>query len=342
MPNDEINASPVSAEPAGSAGSARPGAAGFDRPLLLTPGQDLAGFVSSALGRAFLTLVASLTILAVLLIFVFIIQKSWPFFSSGHGDEALTSADWFPTHEEAREFGALAMFYGSGMVTLGAMIIAMPVGLLAAVCLSDIVPFRVGQIIKPVIEILAAIPSVAFGFFAVLVVAPWMQRVLGIPSGTNGLNASILLAFMALPTVVSISEDALTAIGRELREGAYAVGATRAEVLLKVIIPAAHSGIIAAVILGVMRAVGETMLVWMAAGMSAQVAEPWWDLTASMRTLTATIAQEMGEAPEGGLHRQALFTLGLSLLVMTFVLNLVSEYFLARAKRVAEGRAKPK
>jgi phosphate transport system permease protein len=315
-------------------------AAGFDRPLLLTARQDLAGFLGRILGKGLLTLVASVTILSVLMIFVFIIRMAWPFFLSDHGGELFTSTAWYPTHEVEPEYGGLSMFYGSGIVTLGAMVFAVPIGLLAAVFLSDIVAFRARQIIKPIMEILAAIPSVAFGFFAILIVAPWMQTHLGMSSGANALNASILLAIMAIPTIVSISEDALTAVGRELREGAYALGATRAEVLLKVVIPAAHSGIIAAVVLGVMRAVGETMLVWMAAGMTAQIPTPWWDLTAGVRTLTANIAQEMGEAEEGGLHRQALFAMGLSLLALTFVLNLISEYFLARAKRVTAGKGK--
>ena len=159
-------------------------------------------------------------------------------------------------------------------------------------------------------------------------------------TGANALNASVILSVMAIPTVVSISEDALTAIGRELREGGYALGATRAEVMVKVIIPAAHSGIIAAVILGVMRAVGETMLVWMAAGGATNVPSPWWDLTASVRTLTATIAAEMAEAEKQGMHYSALFTLGLLLLGLTFVLNLISEFFLSRAKRAIRGGTK--
>ena len=315
-------------------------AAGFDRPLLLTPRQDLMGFITSLAGRAYLTAVASVTILTVLLIFVFIIAKASAFFGERSLWELIGSKNWFPTHEESAEFGALSMFYGTGVVTLGAMLIAMPVGILAAVCLSDIVPFRVRQIIKPVVELLAAIPSVAFGFFAALVVAPWLQQNWGLDSGTNALNGSLILAFMAVHTIVSISEDALTAVGRDLREGAYALGCTRAEVLCKVVIPAAHSGIIAAVVLGVMRAVGETMAVWMATGMSAQVPTPWWNVTAMVRTLTATIAQEMGEAPDGSVHRHALFAIGLMLLVLTFLLNLVSEYFLSKAKRLARGKAK--
>jgi len=317
-------------------------AAAFERPLLLTAGQDLAGYLAALIGKILLMAIASLTIISVLLIFVFIGVNAVPFFQERGFVEMFTTLPWNPTHEANPDFGAVTMFYGSGVVTLGAILLAAPTGILAAVFLSDIVPFSWRQIIKPIIEILAAIPSVAYGFFAVLVVAPWLQDTFGFPRGVNILNASMLLAVMAVPTIVSISEDALSAIPRELREGAYAVGATRAEVLLKVVIPAAHSGIIAAVILGIMRAIGETMLVWMASGMMAQIPEHWWDLGAGVRTLTATIAQEMGEAPEDGIHRQALFAMGLSLLVITFVLNVVSEYFLARAKRLAQGKVKGK
>ena len=319
--------------------SDRAAAVAFDRPLLLTPGQDLAGWIGRIAGKALLTLVACTSVAVVLLIFLFIIREAWPFFAQRGFGRLFTSSGWYP-EAEPREFGALALLYGSLVVTLGALVIAAPVGLLAAVFLSDIVPFRFRQIIKPVIEILAAVPSVAYGFFAILVVAPWLQEHFGLPTGTNALNAAIMLAIMAIPTIVSISEDALTAIGRELREGAYALGATRAEVLLKVIIPAAHSGIMAAMILGMMRAIGETMVVWMAAGNASHIPAPWWDLTQAVRTMTATIAGDMGECERGGIHYHALFVIGLMLLTMTFVLNLGSEYFLARAKRIARGAAR--
>jgi len=328
-------ASTLSAEPV--AGNSA--AAGFDRPLLLTPGRDLAGFVGRLVGKAVLAGVASVSILAVLLIFAFITYRAWPFFAEGGLVEMLGSSQWYPTHDQA-EFGALSMFYGSGIVTLGAMVVAVPLGLLAAVCLSDVMSFGIRQYAKPVIEILAAIPSVAYGFFAVLVVAPWLQQRWGMDTGTNALNAAGVLAIMALPTIISISEDAISAVGRDLREGAYALGSTRAETMVKVVIPAAHSGIVAGIVLGIMRAVGETMAVWMASGMSAQIPSRWWDLGQSVRTLTATIAQEMGEAPKGGSHRQALFALGFTLLAITFCLNMVSEYFLARAKRPAKAKSK--
>ena len=283
--------------------------------------------------------------MAVLLIFLFILKESLPYFTRGDSSlggalsnaagrigELLGGTHWYPEDETHPEFGALAMVYGSLLVTAGAMLFAAPVSLLTAVFLSDIVSFRVRQIVKPVIEILAAIPSVAYGFFAILVVAPWLQQTVGLSTGANALNAAVLLGIMALPTIVSVAEDSLTSLGRELREASYALGATRAETILKVVLPAAHNGIFAAIILGMMRAVGETMVVWMASGNMAKIPAPWWDLTQSVRTLTATIAGDMGEAAVGSEHRHALFALGLLLLAFTFTLNLFTERLLGRIR----------
>ena len=233
----------------------------------------------------------------------------------------------------------LALLFGSLFVTAGALAMAVPVGILTAVVLSDVVPFRVRQAVKPIIEILAAIPSVAYGFFAVLVLAPLMQKHLGLATGTNALNSAIMLAIMAIPSIVSVAEDALWAAGRDLREASYACGATRAETMLKVVIPAAHNGIVAAVVLGMMRAVGETMLVWMASGNACQIPSPWWDLTQSVRTMTATIAGEMGETPKDSTHYHALFAVGGMLLTFSLMLNLVTEYLLHRARRSSGAQA---
>ena len=217
--------------------------------------------------------------------------------------------------------------------------VAAPLGLMAAMLLSDIVSFRVRQAVKPIIELLAAIPSVAYGFFAALVLAPFLQQHLGLPSGANALNCILMLSVMAIPTIVSVAEDSLSSAGRELREASYACGATRAETLIKVVVPAAHNGIIAAVILGMMRAIGETMLVWMASGNATQVPTPWYDLTQSVRTMTATIAGEMGETPKDSQHYFALFAVGLMLLVFSLGLNLVTEYLLARVRKSSGGHA---
>jgi phosphate transport system permease protein len=342
---------------------ARGAAAGFDRPLLLTAREDAVGFAGAHLGRAVLFLLAATSVVAVLLIFVFIIREAVAFFvdpatlpaadwtsaasvlswlraallaAGVRLGELLGSTQWYP-EAASPEFGVLAIILGSLYVSGGALVVAVPVGLLAAVCMSDILPFGVRQAVKPVVEILAAIPSVAYGFFAVLVVAPLIQEYLHVPTGTNILNTVVILAIMAIPTIVSVSEDSLTAVGRELREASYACGATRAETMILVVIPAAHSGIIAAVILGMMRAIGETMVVWMASGNAAQIPSPWWDITQSVRTMTATIAGEMGETVQGSAHFRSLFAIGLLLLAFTFALNLVTEHFLRRVRQAGGG-----
>jgi phosphate transport system permease protein len=268
----------------------------------------------------------------VLLIFVFVIYQSIPFLQQYGLASFLCSTDWYPQADPPR-FGALALIIGSAYVTIVSMAIAVPIGILAAVFLSEVVTHQIRNMVKPVIEVLAAIPSVAYGFFAIKALAPWMQEYLGIPTGANALNASLVLAIMALPTIISVSEDSISAVGRELREAAYSLGSTRLETTVKVVIPAAHSGIMAAVVLGTMRAIGETMVVWMAAGNANQIPSPWWDLTQSVRTMTATIAGEMGETAKGSTHYSALFAVSVVLLLMTSVLNVISNILLGRSLR---------
>jgi phosphate transport system permease protein len=386
---------PITADP----GSPRARRSHLLRSARARRGQRLA----AGLGHGLLFAIASGSALAVLFIFYFIFRDAVPFFRQRGLLEFLGSAHWYPSGAPP-EFGALAIFFGSGLVTLGAILVAVPLGVSAAVCLSDVVSFNLRQAIKPVIEMLAAIPSVAYGFFALVVFAPLLQRgggtllagalwVAGLPigalgvlvasdllaaraagarrialragaigglgaglvallwlaahrlaalqisSGTNALNVSIILGVMALPTVVSVSEDALQAAGRELREGSYALGATRAETILKVIIPAAGSGILAAVILGIMRVVGETMVVWMASGNAAQIPHPWYDLLAPVRTLTATIAGDMGEADQvtGSARYHVLFAMAAALLLISFACNLASEWVMRRSRRRLRG-----
>jgi phosphate transport system permease protein len=367
--------------------------------LQLSRQRQILHAVGGVLGEGVLFLVTSLSTLAVLFIFFYIARDAVPFFRLQGCREFFTSTHWYPSGHPA-EFGALAIFYGSAIVTLGAVLVAVPMGILAAVCLSDILPFSLRQVVKPVIEVLAAIPSVAYGFFALVVLAPAFQRqggalltggllVLGLPvvvlggyvvgdlagarvreggrrwvralagltavlggvklltvavaavgtlkiaSGTNALNVSLILGIMALPTIVSVSEDALQSVGRELREGSYALGATRAETLLRVVIPAAASGIGAAVILGIMRAIGETMVVWMASGNASQIPEPWYNALQPVRTLTATIAGDMGEADHvtGSARYHVLFAMALVLLVFSLLSNMTSEFIVRRARR---------
>lgn len=307
-------------------------AAVLDKSLVLTPLQDLKGFLAHHLGKFLLFLITCSSVLAVFLIFFFVIREAVPFIKNHDLAEFLTSKKWYP-EADTPKFGALSIIVGSFYVTFVSLVLAVPVGILAAVFLSDIVSFKIREFVKPIIEILAAIPSVAYGFFAVLVLAPWLQNKFGFTTGTNALNASIVLSIMALPTIISVAEDSISAVGRELREASYGLGATRFETIFKVIIPSAHSGIIAAVILGMMRAIGETMVVWMASGNAAQIPSPWWNLSQSVRTMTASIAGEMGETVKGSSHYYSLFAIGVLLLILTFTLNIVSEYFLVSAKK---------
>ena len=302
------------------------------QPLVLNYKQELGLFMGRLAGQSALFLITFTSVLSVFLIFFFIAKEALPFLRHCSLIEFFTNTGWYP-QSQPPQFGVLALIAGSVYVTVGAMIFAVPAGILAAVFLGDIVSFKIQSVVKPVIELLAAIPSVAYGFFAVIVLAPWMQRHWGFTTGVNALNASIVLAVMALPTIISVAQDSISAVGRELREASYGLGATRMETIFKVIIPAAHSGIIAAIILGMMRAIGETMVVWMASGNAAKIPHPWWDLSQSIRTMTATIAGDMGETAKGSEHYRALFAIGLLLLVITLALNLLSEYFLSHTAK---------
>jgi len=305
--------------------------------IILTASHKRWQRILAVIGQGSLFLVTAIAAVAVLLIIAFIARDALPFFKSRGFSEFFTTSNWYPSHVPPA-FGALAIFVGSALVTVGAACVAVPLGVAAAICLSDVLPFGVRQIVKPVIEILAAIPSVAFGFFALVVFAPWMQAH-GATSGANALNAAIILGVMALPTVVSVSEDSLQAVGQDLRGGSYALGATRAETLIKVIIPAASSGILSAILLGIMRALGETMVVWMASGNAAQIPHPWFNLLEPVRTLTATIAGDMGEADQvtGSDRYHVLFAMGLCLLLFSFACNLISERIVVRQRRRLQG-----
>ena len=313
--------------------------------MILSSGERARRKIFSMAGRFFLFSVTSVAALAVLAIIFFIARDALPFFREKGVIQFFFSTAWYPAHEPP-QFGAAAIFVGSFLVTGAAVIFAVPPGIFAALCMSDILPFTVRQVLKPVIEMLAAIPSVVYGFFALTVVAPFLQEAgtwlpgnFEIASGVNALTASVILGVMALPTIVSVSEDALQAAGRELREGSYALGATRAETLVKVVIPAAMSGLFSAVLLGVMRALGETMVVWMASGNAAQIPKPWYNLLQPVRTLTATIAGDMGEADQmtGSAHYHVLFAMGLCLLLFSFACNLAGEWIVARQRKRLRG-----
>lgn len=229
---------------------------------------------------------------------------------------------WYPVHEPP-EFGILPLLLGSFMVTLGAIIVALPLGLGCAIYLSEIARPCIRDITKPFIEMLAGIPSVVYGFFGLVFLAPLIQKIGHLPTGLTGGTASIILGIMALPTVTSIAEDAISSVPRNLREASLALGATRWETITRTVLPAAKSGIFTSAILGVGRAIGETMTVLMVAGGSAVIPSHFFR---PVRTMTATIAAEMGEAPIGSLHHHALFAIGLVLFLLTLGLSLVAEW----------------
>jgi len=211
--------------------------------------------------------------------------------------------------------------------------IAIPLGVMTAVYLAEIAPPSVSEIVKPIIELMASMPSVVIGFFGMVVVAPFIQQVFNVPVGLNMFNASLMLAFMSVPTICSLSEDAVFSVPTALKEASFALGATHFETIVKVIIPASLSGICTAVILGLSRAIGETMVVLMAAGGAAMIPGSIFD---PVRPLPAGIAAEMAEAPFGSQHYHALFAIGIVLFLFTFIFNLFADYISYKFRQVGE------
>jgi phosphate transport system permease protein len=234
----------------------------------------------------------------------------------------LFSPAWYPTSVSNVRYGVLALIIGSLSVTTLAMLIAVPFGLGAAVFVSEFCGPRARETLKVVIELLAAIPSVVWGFIGISVMNPLIQQVFGVPVGLNVLNGALLLALMSVPIIVSIGEDALKAVPDSYREASMALGATRWETVRRVLLPAAKNGLLAAVLLGVGRAIGETMAVLMATGHSINIPKSVFD---PVRTLTATIAAELGEASAGSPHYQVLFVIGILLFSITFVVNVTAD-----------------
>jgi phosphate transport system permease protein len=265
-------------------------------------------------------------------IFVFVFREGAGALFSGHVSLGpfLFSGDWAPTAPGEPRYGTLALLAGTMSVTALAMLIAVPLGIGSAIFLSEFCSPFWKETLKVLIEILAAIPSVVWGFIGLMVMNPLIIRVTGAPIGLNVLNGGIILALMSVPIIASLSEDALKAVPDSYREAALAFGATRWELVRRVLLPAARNGILAAVLLGMGRAVGETMAVLMATGHAVRFPHNVLD---SVRTLTATIAAEMGEAPVGSHHYQVLFLLGAYLFVMTFTVNLLADLMIRRSRK---------
>jgi phosphate transport system permease protein len=291
---------------------------------------------SDVLMGAFVRFNAFLVVLSVLLIFFFLILESLPFFRQRSPASLVSSPNWYPLSDV---YGALPLICGTLLTTALAILIALPLGVTCAVFMGELAPPRMKGAMKSTVEILAGIPSVVIGFVGMVVLAPLLKEKLGLLTGLTAFTGGLLLAFMALPTIISISEDALHAVPQDYRQASLALGGTRLQTIWKAVVPAARRGIIAALMLGMGRAIGETMTVLMVTGNAAvlpgkllgPVSEN--SLFAPVRTLTATIAAEMGETAQGSLHYHALFALGVLLFLITFLVNSVADTALNRGKQ---------
>jgi len=260
-------------------------------------------------------------------IFVLLLWQGGKAFTEIPISEFLTSTRWDPTSPVRAGYGILSMAASTLFVSLGAMLIAVPVGVGVAAYLSEFANWRVRELMKPAVEILASVPSVVVGFLGVAVIGPWIARTFGVPNGLNALNGSILLAIMCLPTVISLSEDAFRAVPLDYRQASLALGANPWETMVRVTLPSAMPGILAAVMLSLGRAIGETMTVLMACGNAPAFPDGF---LSAVRTMTAAIAIELGEVPGGTTHYYALFAVGFSLFVISFAVNLAADYILHR------------
>lgn len=268
--------------------------------------------------------VVTITLLAG--IFLMLFSNTILFFLEVEPIDFFTGSQWDPD----TKYSFFPLLVSTFFVAIGSMVIAVPLGIFTAAYLSEMAPRKVQMILKPIIEMLAAIPSVAIGFLGIVLVGPGLASLFGIQNGLNALNGAILLAVMALPTIVTISEDAINAVPKSHREASLAVGANKWETLFKVTIPAATPGLIAAVMLGLGRALGETMTVLMATGNAAAIPSGFLD---SVRTITATIAIEMGEVPYQTTHYYALFAIAAFLFLITLAINFIGEYFANRLRK---------
>lgn len=276
--------------------------------------------------------IAAISIVSLGLITLFLFMEGLPILKEVTLTEFVFSEYWYPTSDPP-DFGIYPLIIASLVVTLVSAVLAIPLGVLTAVYLSEIAGSRIREFIKPVVELLAALPSVVIGFFGMVIVAPFLQNTFNIATGLNLLNAALMLAFMSVPTICSISEDAIYSVPNNLREASLALGATRWETIARVILPASISGISTAVILGMSRAIGETMVVLMVAGGAALIPTSLFD---PVRPLPASIAAEMAEAPFRGVHYHALFATGIVLFVFTFAFNLIADFITSKYRQVGE------
>jgi phosphate transport system permease protein len=272
-----------------------------------------------------------LAILILLSIFSLLFVKGFPAIKELGWRSFFVSSVWNPNSYSIPQYGILSLITSTLMVTFGALVIAVPLGVACAAFISQVASPRIREILKPAVEILAGIPSVVVGFLGIILVNPLIAKLFGISNGLNALNGSILLAIMSLPTIISLSEDALRAVPKTYKEASLALGGNDWQTLIRVLVPSALSGIIASIMLGMGRAIGETMTVLMATGNAPALTFNFLD---AIQTMTSTIAIELGEVPYNTTHYYALFVIGLVLFIMTFVVNLVSDIILQKYQQV--------
>lgn len=276
-------------------------------------------------GVLFFSAILSTIILG--LIFIFLLREAIPAFNYVSLGKFLLGREWYPASFKDPRYGALPLIAGSFLVVSTATLIAVPIGIVCAIYLAEIADKRLREILKPMIEIIAGIPSVVFGFIALVLLSNLISELFHATFRLNALNGALILALMILPTIISIAEDAIIAVPKDYKEASLALGATSWETIRRVVLPSAKSGITVAVMLGIGRAVGETMAVLMATGNSAVVT---LDLLKSVETMTAVIAIEMGEVVFGSPHYHALFAIGLLLFIITFAINLIADIAIHR------------
>lgn len=276
---------------------------------------------------------STVSILTTVGIVTLLLFEAVQFFREVSVIDFISGTKWTPLFA-SKHFGVLALVAGTVLVAVGAMIVALPLGLLCAIYLSEYAPGRVRRVVKPVLEILAGIPTVVYGFFALLFVTPLLREISEDIGVFNALSAAIVMGIMIMPMVSSLSEDAIRAVPRSLREGGYALGASKMEVSIKVVVPAALSGIVASFILAASRAIGETMIVTIAAGQNPNFT---FNPLVPIETMTAYIVQvSLGDTPTGTLEYKTLFAVALGLFVMTLLMNMLSQYIVHRFREVYE------
>jgi phosphate transport system permease protein len=277
-------------------------------------------------------LIATASVAILLMITAFLFMEGLPIFNKISVKDFIFGEFWYPTSDPP-DFGIFPLISGSLAVTLISALISIPLGVMTAVYLAEIATARLRELVKPVVELLAALPSVVIGFFGMVIVAPFLQEVFDVATGLNLFNAALMLAFMSIPTICSISEDAIFSVPNNLREASLALGATHWETIIRVVLPASMSGISTAVILGMSRAIGETMVVLMVAGGAAMVPASVFD---PVRPLPASIAAEMAEAPFRGDHYYALFATGVVLFVFTLLFNIIADHISHKYRQVGD------